>query len=58
MALKKNKEKVVPRAAGTPEVSQLISREPEVERQLKKGREFTAKYYETFRALARATKLH
>jgi len=40
-------------AVETPEGYLLTPYDPEVERQLKKGREFMNKYRETFRALAK-----
>jgi putative addiction module antidote len=40
-------------AVETPEGYLLTPYDPEVERQVKKGREFMAKYRDTFRALAR-----
>jgi len=40
-------------AVETPEGYLLTPYDPEVERQLKKGREFMAKYRDTFRALAK-----
>jgi putative addiction module antidote len=40
-------------AVETPEGYLLTPYDPEVERQIAKGREFTAKYRDTFRALAK-----
>jgi len=50
MKLKKNDTLF---AVETPEGYLLTPYDPEVERQLKKGREFMGKYRDTFRALAK-----
>ena len=50
MRVKKNDELF---AVETPEGYLLTPYDPELERQLSKGREFMAKYRETFRALAK-----